>query len=406
MTTNDTGLSTEQNKTAKVVAPATQAQRDLLDKLNDHLDAKCRRIVKRLEGNDERCLMQVIGVQGVGDQPWVPALLMSHELVQNSGSSEDASGYQQWAFRFELPCVTSTTDLSSALDGLAPRLAKIRKTLSHLNSLYGWVDNHEKRGDIRQVFKTKNLNLVDSTGLEFILCPDRDETLNHERMQACEVTITQPMEDWVMDWADCGGGQGLDEMPIADEIFLRALRPEEEDYPEAWRAYDMTVSQEVETVDDEEVLRLSVCLYAHIPLLEDWDEHELWLTMGEIRATRKDLGMSPRSFQKLVIQGRNPFNCPFDEADLEADDLEILQAYRLHIDASGSFNDAHEAYEERAASKADWARKEMGRQSSMYGTPELVRECIDWSLVADKLQADGRLRLIDHGGSVLVFAGK
>jgi len=35
----------------------------------------------------------------------------------------------------------------------------------------------------------------------------------------------------------------------------------------------------------------------------------------------------------------------------------------------------------------------------------LVRECIDWSLVADKLQADGRLRLIDHGGSVLVFAG-
>jgi hypothetical protein len=425
-------VNTTTTTTATTSPVNTAAQHALVQALNTTLRTTCAAQVAAFEG-DGRCQIQVIGMQADGAQPWAPSLLMTHRLPVTTKSSDSASNYSQWAFRLALSGVTAPEDMGPVMTSWSARLDGIRKALVTLNRNLGFVDNHDK-DDVFVDLLDDFVTLIDTSGLEFVRCPDKAATVGHIRQPACPALTKGKLENWIANWARTAWHYKSPGLPELTPEFLASLCASRQAgiWFGKWRRGHVEVTPETGVTDGVARLVLSTVVESRIPSLEPEERQDgesmLWQDFGHLVVDERTLGMSVADFMSSVCAGVNPLapNAPAsarasqatqvdgdgdeegddssDEDGLSDEDRELLRAYRENFhDESATLEEVQDRSLGRARSEGNWVAEWYEATSQLDGVPDSLRPHIEWDDVAKQMRVDGSVYFVTSAGWTWAF---
>lgn len=292
--------------------PMGSARDGYIKDLDAHMRAQCESAVAAFEDGGH-CQIRVIGVHAYEGEPWAPGLLMNYRLPGGPVPDDGPHYYRQWAFRLDLPDVTSVGLFPSAMATMIPRLPGIRQTLMSLHRTLGYIDAPFNEVAFEKQFQEEYTTLTDDSGLQFLLCPVNDATQEHMRLEHGTPSVTDgTMEEWISDWCVFAQQMKTQGEPALTREFLASIVLADTDgkWFSAHGGAMRFIRPHVEALPGGPVLVMEMQTKHHLPIFDMESRFQerggIWHRVGRKFADAGTLGMEPGYFMAGVNMGCNP----------------------------------------------------------------------------------------------------
>ena len=291
--------------------PMGTARDPYIEALDAHMHAQFASAVGAFE-DDGHCQIRVIGLHAYEGESWAPGLLMNCRLPSGPVPDDGPHYYRQWAFRMDLPDVTSIGLFPSDMAMLVPRLPKIRQTLIALHQTLGYIDNLYNEEAFESQIREDYPTLTDDSGLQFLLCPVNDATEDHTRMIPTDPVTDGGMENWMLDWCVFAQHMKTQGEPVLTREFLASIQLADTDdnWFSAYGKEMRFIRPHLETLPGGPVLVMEMQTNHYLPIFDMGSRFQerggMWHRVGRKFADAGTLGMEPGLFMAGVNMGCNP----------------------------------------------------------------------------------------------------
>lgn len=280
--------------------------------LDAHMRAQFAADVNAFEWAGD-CQIRVIGVHAIEGEHWAPGLLFNYRLPGGPAKEDGPHFFRQWAFRMDLPEVTSIDLFAPAMEKVTPRFPKIRQTLIDLHQTLGYIDSPYNEDAFESHIREEFAALTDPLGMQFLLCPVNGAVHQHMRLEQGTPPVTDgAMEDWIAEW--CAYAEELKEFgaPKLTRKFLASLRRADADgnWFTSHGGRMLLISPRLVQIRGGHALVLEMPMKHHLPMFDKQSRFQVtgcqWFSRGRLVVNARMLGMEPGYFMAAINAGTNP----------------------------------------------------------------------------------------------------
>jgi len=93
----------------------------------------------------------------------------------------------------------------------------------------------------------------------------------------------------------------------------------------------------------------------------------------------------------------------WDWLDLDEDDRELLAVYQEHVNQEGGIDEARDAFQGKADTKAEWAEQFIEDCGMLQDVPDTLARYFDYEAYARDCELGGDVTFVRHEGDLWVF---